>query len=128
MEPCGSDAQYHDWREHFWAAIADCGAAWAIEPDCLFHRVCGSSGDCGVFGGGGIVFSGGWRAISLRARSIRTICGDSDWMAYLVVAHFCLLGGGESFHYVPDGVCAGGECTGGARRSVDCANWIFGGS
>src|ERR1700687_996660 len=97
MEPGGSDAQHDDWREHFWFAFADCGAAWATVSDRLFHRVCGSGGDCGVFGGGGVVFSGGGRAVSLRARGFWAICGHSDWMGYVAIAHFCLFGRGQFF-------------------------------
>src|SRR5712692_6015506 len=124
MEPGGSDAQYDDWGEYFWTAFADRGAVGAMEPDRL---LCGSGGDCGVLGGGGVVFSGGGRAVSLRARGVRAICGDSDRMAYLVVAHFCLLGRGESFHYVSDGVCTGDESADGSRGRIDGADWIFGG-
>src|SRR4030081_2681457 len=36
MEPRGSDAQYDDWGEHFWAAFADCSSTGAVESDCLF--------------------------------------------------------------------------------------------
>src|ERR1700737_3710054 len=127
MEPGGSDAQYDDWGEYFWFAFADCGAAWTAEPNCLFHRVCWSGGNCGVFGGGGVVLSGGGWAVSLRARSFWAVCGDPDRMAYLVVAHFCLFRRRKSFHYVSDGVCAGGEGAVGSGGCVDGADWVSGG-
>ena len=127
MELGGSDAQYDDRGEHFWAAFADCRATWAMEPSRLFHRVCGSGSDRGVFGGGGVVFSGSRRAISVRPRGFWAICWNSDRMAYVVVAYFGLLGCGESFHYVSDGVCACGEKAVGASPSADCADWSFGG-
>src|SRR5258707_7112362 len=127
MEPGGSDAQYDDWGEHIWFAVADCGATGAIEPDRILRCVCGSGRDCGVPGGGGVVFPGSGRALSLRARSFRAVCGDSDWLAHLVVTHFGLLGGGEPFPYVSHGVCAGRESAAGSRRDLNRADRIFGG-
>src|ERR1700730_2379092 len=127
MELGGSDAQYDDWCEHFWIAVADCGAAGAIESDRILRSVDWGGGDFGVLGRRGVVFSGGGRAVSLRTRGVRTVCGDSDWLAHLVVTHFRLLGGGESFHYISHCVCAGSESAAGSRRRVNGADRTFGG-